>query len=244
MGGLRYANVETEIYLLTTQELDLTGAAALSVLQLLVITGAARPLRPRTPRRRARSTAPPGASRARGGAPARAALDGRGGGLPDGPARLAGARLAAPRRRAGGCENYRALGTTGARNALLVPATEGLANSLVIALAASADRARRSGRRWPSWSRVPRAGADSRRARRAVHAAARGLGGHGRLRLPDHPRPAAARPAQLGAADPDRAGDGRAAARRTHRGAGAPLDRRPAAPGGGVAGRRAAAGAR
>ena len=25
MGGLRYANVETEIYLLTTQELDLTG---------------------------------------------------------------------------------------------------------------------------------------------------------------------------------------------------------------------------
>ena len=39
MGGLRYANVETEIYLLTTQELDLTGAAALSVLQVLVITG-------------------------------------------------------------------------------------------------------------------------------------------------------------------------------------------------------------
>ena len=39
LGGLRYANVETEIYLLTTQELDLTGAAALSVLQLVVITG-------------------------------------------------------------------------------------------------------------------------------------------------------------------------------------------------------------
>ena len=39
MGGLRYANVETEIYLLTTQELDLSGAAALSVLQVLVITG-------------------------------------------------------------------------------------------------------------------------------------------------------------------------------------------------------------
>ena len=37
MGGLRYANVETEIYLLTTQELDLTAAAALSILQLLVI---------------------------------------------------------------------------------------------------------------------------------------------------------------------------------------------------------------
>lgn len=37
MGGLKYANVETEIYLLTTQELDLQGAAALSVLQLLLI---------------------------------------------------------------------------------------------------------------------------------------------------------------------------------------------------------------
>jgi thiamine transport system permease protein len=37
MGGLRYANVETEIYLLTTQELDLPAAAALSILQLVVI---------------------------------------------------------------------------------------------------------------------------------------------------------------------------------------------------------------
>lgn len=38
LGGLRYANVETEIWLLTTQELDLAGAAALSVLQVVVIT--------------------------------------------------------------------------------------------------------------------------------------------------------------------------------------------------------------
>lgn len=38
MGGLRHANVETEIFLLTTQELDLTGAAALSLLQILLIT--------------------------------------------------------------------------------------------------------------------------------------------------------------------------------------------------------------
>lgn len=38
MGGLRHANVETEIFQLTTQELDLTGAAALSLLQILVIT--------------------------------------------------------------------------------------------------------------------------------------------------------------------------------------------------------------
>jgi thiamine transport system permease protein len=35
LGGLRYATVETEIYLLTTNLLDLQAAAALSVLQLL-----------------------------------------------------------------------------------------------------------------------------------------------------------------------------------------------------------------
>ena len=38
LGGLRYANVETEIYLLTAQQLDLSAAAALSVLQVAVIT--------------------------------------------------------------------------------------------------------------------------------------------------------------------------------------------------------------
>jgi len=38
LGGLRYATVETEIYLLTTQLLDLQAAAALSVLQLVTVT--------------------------------------------------------------------------------------------------------------------------------------------------------------------------------------------------------------
>ncbi|MFT4262655.1 MAG: ABC transporter permease subunit [Nocardioides sp.] len=37
LGGLRYASVETEIYLLTTNLLDLRAAAALSLLQLLVV---------------------------------------------------------------------------------------------------------------------------------------------------------------------------------------------------------------
>ena len=37
LGGLRYASVETEIYLLTTNLLDLQAAAALSVLQLVVV---------------------------------------------------------------------------------------------------------------------------------------------------------------------------------------------------------------
>ena len=38
LGGLRYSSVETEIYLLTTQLLDLPAAAALSILQLVAIT--------------------------------------------------------------------------------------------------------------------------------------------------------------------------------------------------------------
>lgn len=37
LGGLRYATVETEIYLLTTSLLDLQSAAVLSVLQLVVV---------------------------------------------------------------------------------------------------------------------------------------------------------------------------------------------------------------
>lgn len=39
LGGLKYATVETEIYLLTTNLLDLPGAAALSLLQLVVVIG-------------------------------------------------------------------------------------------------------------------------------------------------------------------------------------------------------------
>ena len=37
LGGVRYATVETEIYLLTTTLFDLQAAAALSVLQLVVV---------------------------------------------------------------------------------------------------------------------------------------------------------------------------------------------------------------
>jgi thiamine transport system permease protein len=39
LGGVRYATVETEIYLLTTTVFDLQGAAALSVLQIVVVLG-------------------------------------------------------------------------------------------------------------------------------------------------------------------------------------------------------------
>lgn len=61
LGGLRYATVETEIYLLTTSLLDLQGAAVLSVLQLVVVVSLlllserAR-TRARGVRRRARAT--------------------------------------------------------------------------------------------------------------------------------------------------------------------------------------------
>jgi thiamine transport system permease protein len=136
MGGLRYANVETEIYLLTTQELDLTGAAALSVLQVLVISAllalSARVRRSVVPVDRTTRPVP---------RPRRAHL----------PvlawtaavvvflmAPLASLVVASLRRgESWGLQNYRALGTTGERNALLVPATEGLANSLEVALVAS-----------------------------------------------------------------------------------------------------------
>ncbi|MCW2709905.1 MAG: binding-protein-dependent transport system inner rane component [Marmoricola sp.] len=136
MGGLRYANVETEIYLLTTQELDLTGAAALSVLQVLVISA----LLALSARVR-RSVVPVDRTTKRVPRPRRAHL----------PvlawtaavvvflmAPLASLVVASLRRgESWGLQNYRALGTTGERNALLVPATEGLANSLEIALVAS-----------------------------------------------------------------------------------------------------------
>ena len=136
MGGLRYANVETEIYLLTTQELDLTGAAALSLLQLLVITGllalAARVRRSagsvdRTTRRLPRPR--------RSHAPVLVWTAAVLVFLMAPMAALVGASLRRGER--WGLENYRALATTGDRGTLLVPATEGLANSLTIALAAS-----------------------------------------------------------------------------------------------------------
>jgi thiamine transport system permease protein len=135
MGGLRYANVETEIYLLTTQELDLTGAAALSLLQLLVITGllalSAR-LR-RAPSAVDRSTRRLPRPRL-GHLPVLVWTAAVVGFLMAPLASLVTASLR--RGEEWGLQNYRALGTTGQRNALLVPATEALRNSVTIALVA------------------------------------------------------------------------------------------------------------
>jgi thiamine transport system permease protein len=130
LGGLRYSSVETEIYLLTTNLLDLQAAAALSVLQLLVVTGLLLAAA------RARRTSDPSLARVvarpRRVTPA------------DLPAltvtALLGLLVAAPilalvvgsLRRDGAwtLANYRALATTGEQQALLAPATEALATSL------------------------------------------------------------------------------------------------------------------
>jgi thiamine transport system permease protein len=136
MGGLRFANVETEIYLLTTQELDLSGAAALSLLQLVVIV-ALLALSART--RRAPSV---GRASAQARRPRRR----------DVPLLLWGACvvvfLLAPMVSlvlaslatgdGWGLDNYRDLETLGQGNALLVPATTALLTSLRIAVAAAA----------------------------------------------------------------------------------------------------------
>jgi thiamine transport system permease protein len=137
LGGLRYSSVETQIYLLTTNLLDLQAAAALSVLQLLVVTillvAAAR----------ARRT--PDATVAR----ARARLRRPGPG--DLPAILATgvlvvlvvvplASLVVSSLRVDGgwsLANYRALQTPGSHQALLVPVTDAVVNSLRIAVDAT-----------------------------------------------------------------------------------------------------------
>jgi thiamine transport system permease protein len=137
LGGLRYSSVETQIYLLTTNLLDLQGAAALSVLQLLVVTAlllaAARARR--TPdsvvaRSHVRLRRP-----ARGDVPALAAT-----GillvLVVGPI----ASLVVASLRVDGAwslANYRALQTPGSHQALLVPVTDAVVNSLRIAVDAT-----------------------------------------------------------------------------------------------------------
>lgn len=136
MGGLRYSTVETEIYLLTTQLFDLQAAAALSVLQLLTVTvlllvahrarrhqvvvarSAPRPVRPR-----------------RADLPAVLVL-----GLVVLLVSLPIGTLVAGSLQVEGAwslGNYWALGTTGDREAILVPVTDALVNSLRIALDAT-----------------------------------------------------------------------------------------------------------
>jgi thiamine transport system permease protein len=137
LGGLRYSSVETQIYLLTTNLLDLQGAAALSVLQLLVVTvllvAAAR----------ARRTPDAAVSRVR--------VRLRRATLSDAPAfaatlvlllLVAGpiVSLVVASLRVDGAwslADYRALQTPGSHQALLVPVTDAVVNSLRIAVDAT-----------------------------------------------------------------------------------------------------------
>ncbi|WP_028660272.1 ABC transporter permease [Nocardioides insulae] len=151
LGGVRYASVETEIYLLTTNLFDLSAAAALSLLQLLVVTlllalsarlratpdgavarGVSRP-RPLFPRRAARRPGPPAYG------DVLAALS----------TLLLLLLVAAPivtlivgslQRSGGGgwtLDNYQALGGTGEHDALLAPAIDALVTSLRTAVDAT-----------------------------------------------------------------------------------------------------------
>lgn len=137
LGGLRYSSVETEIYLLTTNLLDLQAAAALSIVQLLAITALLFVT--------SRLRAVPDPSLAR--STARAPRPSRG----DWPGALATlvvvvlvglpiAALVVGSLQVGdgyGLANYRALTTAGSHNALLVPATEALVTSLRTAVDAT-----------------------------------------------------------------------------------------------------------
>ena len=138
LGGLRYNTIETEIYKLTTVLLDLPGAAALSILQLLVVVLLL------TLAGRLRSVADPTQSRA--------VVRPRRVGRRDLPQVLATVVLlvlvAAPiatllvgSLRVDGrwsLGNYRALQTPGSQQALPVTATAALTTSLEIAVAATA----------------------------------------------------------------------------------------------------------
>ena len=135
MGGLRYANVETEIYLLTTQELDLSGAAALSVLQLGVIVV----LLAMSARTRRAPTLTHASAQAR--RPRRrdaALLLWTGGVVVFLLTPLVSLVVASLRSGDGwGLTHYRELEGTGEGNALLVPATTALFTSLRIAVVAA-----------------------------------------------------------------------------------------------------------
>jgi thiamine transport system permease protein len=137
LGGLRYSSVETQIYLLTNTLLDLQAAAALSILQLAVVVVlllvAARVRR--TPdgsvartRVRLRRPSVGDLPALLGTAVLLALVAAPLAGLVVGSLRVDGAWSLA---------NYQALQTPGSHQALLVPVTTALVNSLRIAVDAT-----------------------------------------------------------------------------------------------------------
>ena len=139
LGGTKFGTIETEIYLLTTQFLDLRGASVLSVTQLvvvvLVLLVAARARGRRIAQRRVDSARSGRAPRL-GDLPAIVVTVAVAGflALPIVALLLRSLRTAD----GWGLGNYLALGTTGSRNALVVPVWVALGNSLAIAVQATA----------------------------------------------------------------------------------------------------------
>ena len=138
LGGLRYSSVETEIYLLTTNLLDLQAAAALSVLQLLVVDRAAA--RGRARPSYAGPDARPGRRPGRGASPAATS----GGGSrrccwrcswPPRSSPSSSARCAATT--PGAWPTTAPWRRTGEQQALVVPVTEALVTSLRTAVDAT-----------------------------------------------------------------------------------------------------------
>ena len=140
LGGVGIGTIETEIYRLTTQYLDLRGAAVLSVVQLGVITLAlwvAERARAATQTRlRLRTEVPAGRLRA-ADAPALAVTAVTVVGLLVAPMAVLVVR-SLQRDGAWTLANYTDLGTTGGRSALLVTVWEAAANSVSVAVAAAA----------------------------------------------------------------------------------------------------------
>jgi thiamine transport system permease protein len=144
LGGRRFGTIETEIYLQTTQYLDLRSAAVLSISQILVIMGvlrlaaAARQRRERALRLAADAEGAPGGARALGRADLPVAVFT--GAVILGLLALPMASLVVRsfRTAAGwGLENYRNLAGRGTQNALSVSVWEALENSLRIAVDAT-----------------------------------------------------------------------------------------------------------
>lgn len=137
LGGLRYSSVETEIYLLTTNLLDLQGAAALSILQLLaitvllVVTGRLRAVPDPTLARTTRRPPRPSAGDWPGLLSTVLVLLLVGGPL---VALVSGSLQVGD---GWGLGNYRALTGEGSQQALLVPVTEALMTSLRTAVDAT-----------------------------------------------------------------------------------------------------------
>ncbi|WP_081385757.1 ABC transporter permease subunit [Actinomyces naeslundii] len=140
LGGVGIGTIETEIYRLTTQYLDLRGAAVLSVVQLGVIALAlwvAERARAATQTRlRLRTEAPTSRLRA-ADAPALAVTAVTVVGLLVAPMAVLVVR-SLQRDGAWTLANYTDLGTTGGRSALLVTVWEAAANSVSVAVAAAA----------------------------------------------------------------------------------------------------------